>query len=146
MRIGFTGTQKGLTEKQQIMLRGLIRIYSEGSNTLTEVHHGDCVGADAEFHEMMGVPGAETNDVSIIVHPPEDDKKRAFCEGGTILEPKPYLERNHDIVDSCDILIACPPSGEEIIRSGTWATVRYARKMGKEVTIIPPDGIPPGHS
>ena len=49
---------------------------------------------------------------------------------------KRYLERNRDIVDACDILIACPRTLKEELRSGTWATVRYARKVGKPVAIL----------
>jgi hypothetical protein len=79
------------------------------------------------------------------VHPPTDDRKRAFCTGnGADWEPKPYLERNHDIVDETTILIACP-NGEERMRSGTWATVRYARQRilnheGQLTIIISPSG------
>jgi len=54
--------------------------------------------------------------------------------------PKPYLERNHNIVDESELLIACPKSKEEELRSGTWATVRYARKKGVRIILIYPDG------
>jgi hypothetical protein len=37
------------------------------------------------------------------------------------------------------MLAACPKGPEER-RSGTWATVRYARKTGKPVVIFWPDG------
>jgi predicted Rossmann fold nucleotide-binding protein DprA/Smf involved in DNA uptake len=43
------------------------------------------------------------------------------------------LERNHLIVAACDVLNAAPLQDEEILRSGTWATIRYARKAGKTV-------------
>jgi predicted Rossmann fold nucleotide-binding protein DprA/Smf involved in DNA uptake len=54
-------------------------------------------------------------------------------------EPLPYLERNHAIVNESDFLIAAP-DGPETLRSGTWATVRYARKVGKRVLVIMPNG------
>mmetsp|Transcript_30358 Transcript_30358/g.39138 ORF Transcript_30358/g.39138 Transcript_30358/m.39138 type:complete len:93 (+) Transcript_30358:152-430(+) len=38
------------------------------------------------------------------------------------------------------MLIAFPPTSIEIQRSGTWATIRYARKKNKAVMIINPDG------
>lgn len=57
-----------------------------------------------------------------------------------IRDPLPPLERNHRIVDACDVLIACPKDAQEQLRSGTWATVRYARKQGKRVIVITPDG------
>jgi predicted Rossmann fold nucleotide-binding protein DprA/Smf involved in DNA uptake len=38
-------------------------------------------------------------------------------------------------------MIATPHSYVEIGRSGTWATVRYARKAGKPIYLILPDGL-----
>lgn len=38
------------------------------------------------------------------------------------------------------MLIAFPPSKEEITRSGTWSTIRYARKCHKSLIIVYPDG------
>ena len=43
------------------------------------------------------------------------------------------------LVDACEVLLATP-KGPEKLRSGTWATVRYARKVGKRIVIIEPDG------
>lgn len=37
-------------------------------------------------------------------------------------------------------MIATPSSKEEELRSGTWSTVRYARKLRRPVTLIYPDG------
>jgi hypothetical protein len=100
---------------------------------IEEVHHGDCVGADAQFHELARAKGLIS-----IAHPPTDSKYRAFCKDGTQLAPKPYLERNHDIVNACDVLIVCPKERTEVLRSGTWATYRYGRKQGKKVKLILP--------
>jgi hypothetical protein len=102
---------------------------------LTELHHGDCVGADAEAHEIARSLGAV-----VIVHPPIDVSRRAFCSADKLLPPAPYLERNQAIVDSVRILVAAPAQEKEILRSGTWATVRYARRCGVPVTIVPPSG------
>jgi hypothetical protein len=55
-------------------------------------------------------------------------------------ECKEYLDRNHDIVDSSDLLIAVSESTVEVLRSGTWATIRYAKKLRKPIKIIYPDG------
>lgn len=137
MKIGFTGTQNGMTEKQKMKFARLILdLYP------SEFHHGDCVGADAEAHRIVRFfdfhhqkPPCQ---LRIIIHPPINDSKRAFC-GGEALLPKDYLSRNHDIVDSTDLLIACPKGSKEETRSGTWATVRYARKKMKKIWIIYPD-------
>ena len=50
------------------------------------------------------------------------------------------LARNRRIVASVDELVACPRGFTEELRSGTWATVRYAREAGIPRTIIWPDG------
>lgn len=47
---------------------------------------------------------------------------------------------NRDIVAETDELIATPKGFQEERRSGTWATVRYALKARKPVTVIWPDG------
>ena len=128
MKVGFTGTRFGMSYKQKEALSNLLY------ETLDEeFHHGDCLGADYEADSIARKWGYE-----IVIHPPEDKKYRAFCaqSGDTVWEPAPYLERNRDIVDSTDKLIAAPKSGKEELRSGTWATIRYARKMGKEVVIL----------
>lgn len=57
----------------------------------------------------------------------------------TWVDRKPNLVRNKDIVESTDVLLACPKGPEEL-RSGTWSTVRLARKQGKRVVIFWPDG------
>jgi len=53
-----------------------------------------------------------------------------------LCEAKPYLDRNQDIVDGADILIAAPNEDKEIVRSGTWSTVRYARKSKKKIILV----------
>jgi len=55
-------------------------------------------------------------------------------------DPRPPLVRNRDIVDATDMLIAAPATRKEVLRSGTWATIRYAKKMKKWIYIIYPSG------
>lgn len=76
----------------------------------------------------------------IIVHPPKNNTMRSYCKGDVIKEEKEYIKRNHNIVDESDMLVAFPSTKSEILRSGTWATIRYARKQNKLVLIIFPDG------
>lgn len=55
-------------------------------------------------------------------------------------EPLPALERDGLIVEAAHWLIAVPAQDTEELRSGTWATVRYARKLDFPVYIIRADG------
>ena len=127
MIVGFTGSRHGMTTEQQMLVREALL-----SLEPTAVHHGDCVGADAEFHKI-----ALELKIKIVIHPPVDFKFRAFCEGAEEEWTKrEYLERDRDIVECSDALIAAPKSKEEELRSGTWYTIRYARKTNKKVTIV----------
>jgi hypothetical protein len=127
--IGVTGTSQGTTPAQRRTLATFLR---EGT-----LHHGDCINADSDAHDL-----AVLADMDIVIHPPSNPSTRAFKSTGNIvaiLPEMPYLDRNKAIVDSTVRLIAVP-DGPEHIRSGTWSTVRYARKRGKPVTIVWPDG------
>ena len=133
LTIGFTGTQLGMTIEQSDAVK---RIVKELRNNIEEVGHGDCIGADAEFHKI-----AMEFKIPVILHPPIKDDKRAFCKGYIESFPKKdYLVRNRDIVDNSDVLLATPKSSSEEVRSGTWATIRYALKKKKLVIIIFPNG------
>jgi len=130
--IGFTGTEKGMTERQKNSLYFTLLLHIFGGKVA--FHHGDCVGSDSEAHNI-----AHSLGYKIIIPPPHNSKKRAYCKGADgVRFAKEYLQRNHDIVDESDILIACPAEQKEILRSGVWATVRYARKKGKRVQVIYP--------
>ncbi len=127
MKIGFTGTREGMSERQRIdftrLIQGLLP---------SEFYHGDCIGADAEAHNIV----KNVTRSNIHIHPPNDGSKRACLIGDFNYPPKPYLERNKDIVKACDLLIACPKGRYEENRSGTWSTVRYARKINKPMIIL----------
>lgn len=136
MAIGFTGTQRGMTDAQHISFEAGLRFMLDVSDRI--FRHGDCIGADAEAHEIAVKLGYQ-----VVIHPPVDPKKRAWCKGAIrIAVPKPYIERNHDIVDETHILMATPGEDVEQLRSGTWATIRYARKKGRKLLIIGPEGTP----
>lgn len=131
VNVGFTGTQRGMTDAQYATCAALLRVLDHG-----EFHHGDCIGADDEAARLADAIGWVG-----VVHPPFHGAKRAFVEHySRILPARDYLDRNHDIVDATDMLIATPGEFEEKLRSGTWATIRYAMKCRKDVHIIYPDG------
>jgi len=129
MKIGFTGTRFGMTELQ---LHNLERILSERSSV--ELHHGDCEGADKEAHYLTIAVGGFVH-----IHPPVDDKHRAFCKGSVMMFPeKTHFARNRDIVHASEVLIATPYNDFEESKGGTWYTVDYARKIDKPVIILWP--------
>jgi hypothetical protein len=133
--IGFTGTRHGCTFAQ---LLGLGEVIEELKPK--ETHSGDCVGADLEFIKKIEEYELDNNhSVYTVSHPPINSSLRAEYRYNHQCQPRPYLDRNKDIVDSCDLLIACPHTKEEGA-GGTWHTVRYARKQKKPIIIIYPDG------
>jgi len=131
MRIGFTGTQKGMWPFQKLKLRYLLT--TANAKGYNEFAHGDCIGADQMAHDIAIELGYK-----IIIHPPINASKRAFCceNAYEVKDAKEYLDRNHDIVDSSDVMIATPEQDTEQVRSGTWATIRYAKKKKKKMIII----------
>ena len=133
--LGFTGTRDGLTDAQRRSLKDVVRALDPA-----KVHHGDCWGADAEFDKICAQRGVHrtawpgTNAAG-------ESPTRAYCDADIIHRAMPYLRRDRIIAESgVDGLIACPNSPKERMRSGTWATVRMARKLGRGITIINPDG------
>ena len=128
--IGFTGTQQGMTQRQLETLA----IYFVRYRPL-EFHHGDCIGADVEAHVMLR---RMVRDCVIHAWPSNITDKRAFCDADVIHEVMPPLERNRMIVGAVRLLLAAPAQIVEERRSGTWATVRYARKAEVPVIIINP--------
>ena len=119
MRLGFTGTRNGMTDQQKDKLIGVLDAYN-----ITQLHHGDCVGADAFAHQL-----AKNMGIYVVVHPPIDPRLRAWCQGDEMRDELPYIERNHNIVDETRHLFVAPRTREEQVRSGTWATYRYATRM-----------------
>lgn len=137
-----------MNEQQLQRLRDGLR-WLINRHGITVVHHGDCVGADAQFHRLCV---ALTLIPKIVIHPPIDPRKRAYCDllqnyswpsqispESMIIEvrhPKEYLVRNKDIVRESDFLFVGPSSNTEELRSGTWSTYRFAKTNGKPYDIL----------
>jgi len=130
MEIGFTGTQVGMTAQQKEIVYKILKSFN-----IKFVHIGDCIGSDNDFYEI-----AFQLNIKTIGHIPNIDTKRVFRKYDEERIPKPYLQRNWDIVNESDLLIATPKELEEQLRSGTWATIRNARKTGLASIIIFPNG------
>ncbi len=135
MRIGFTGTRNGMTPEQLQTLRVAIGRVTCGSLEQVALH-GDCIGADAQFHEVCKGCG-----FTIYIYPGDLLNQRAFCTGAAhTFDMHDPLTRNKLIVNNSDVMFAAPKGYREEVRSGTWATIRYTRKSGKHLIIIWPDG------
>jgi hypothetical protein len=120
MKIGVTANQSGLSPRQKELFRDYLITLSP-----SELH------GDADIHNIAVFLGIRT-----VKHPPLNANKQAFCICDEECVCKQYLDRNRDIVDETDILLAGPRTDKEEFRSGTWSTVRYARKCGKVVEIL----------
>lgn len=130
-----TGTREGVTEDQfnaiTKMLPALFTRYGK------IFRHGDCIGVDSDVATIVE---SNHNDVEIFNHPPLNPKYRAYHLAGKILPEKAYLIRDHEMVDLSDFTIGVPKAMHEELRSGTWATIRYARKVKRNHIIVWPDG------
>lgn len=87
--------------------------------------------------------------VRIIAHPgfppnhPKETKFRAFTDfNDEVRELKVFIGRDHDIVDETEEMVATPVTEDEEVRSGTWTSVRYARKQDRKVTVLNPKKTP----
>ena len=139
MHLGFTGSRDGMDSEQLGALRTTIELIDDVC-TITNAHHGDCLGADSEFHVVV----LDFNPKIIRhAHPCDLENQRFYCELRDIdicHDPLPPLERNQVIVDSSDFVIGAPRESQEVVRSGTWATIRRARKAGNLLCIVYPNG------
>jgi hypothetical protein len=128
--VAFTGTQEGMTKFQRRAFRDLL--WEMEPRVLI---HGDCIGADAQAHDI-----AVKMDIEVWIRPCFIHQKRAYKEGKILADPEDPIERNHKMVDQSHALIGCPKQVEPQLRSGTWATVRYAKKRDVLRWLVYPDG------
>lgn len=127
---GLTATRHGMSPEQKASFRKFL------SGSVGILHHGMCVGGDADGHYIAREIG-----YFMVGHPPTDISLMADdlqCE--EVWPAKPYLDRNKDIAKCGHALIAAPSEPEEQPRGGTWSTYRYARKIGRPTILILPNG------
>jgi len=129
--LGFTGTRKGITKAQFDQLSFLL-----GYLRPLYARHGGAIGADAEFHEMCLMQR-----ISIDIFPSTMASQVADLHGyNKIYRPAPPLSRNKVIVQYSDYMIAVSGTAHEVQRSGTWATIRYTKRMQQPIITIFPSG------
>ena len=135
LRIGFTGTRNGMSGPQLATLRALLTSLTYGADKVWYAIHGDCQGADAQFHAIAKELGAEVH-----IHPPSDPKLRANCDADWAEDPKPYAVRNRNIVEDAHYIIAAPAQSNNPGYGGTWQTIRFSQDVDKLYRIIIPNG------
>lgn len=144
-KIGFTGTSRGMTVPQYHTMTRLI--YEIPDSVEIEAHHGNCVGADEEFHRILCDQFRErATQLRFVIHPGDNPLMQAGCEkkypwiGTTVLPVMSNLARNAEIVMAVDEMFATPKMDQEELRSGTWHTIRTAKRLKRSLTIICRDG------
>lgn len=111
-----------MTLRQSRMFIGIIEAFRAVGEI--EFHHGDAIGSDKQADYV-----ARTLGCHMVIHPPKNPKYQAFCAqpGDTVRPDGDYIVRDKIMVDEVDFLIGTPKTSKEVLRSGTWATIRYAR-------------------
>ena len=141
--IGFTGTRNGMTEAQKKRVKFIINnlhyLETDSPNEKIVAHHGDCVGADLDFHTIVRNHGG----FWVKCHPPNKSNLRAYSLCDESVKEKGYLTRDRDIVDESEIVIGCPRENtepEDDRAGGTWYTIRYAQRTDTVVIVVWPNG------
>lgn len=129
--MGFSGTREGMTDVQKSTVENVIDWFRP-----QELHHGDCIGSDAEVHAIA----RKHEYIWLVGHPPTDDSRRAFCEFDQIRLPQEFKARDKRIVIESNILVATPKKPFEVLRSGTWTTIRYGFEAKIPVLVVRPNG------
>ena len=137
-RVGFSGTREGMTPAQRAAALECVMGPSGWDGGRVDLRQGLCVGADSQVvYDVAGCPG-----VSVFGHPGchAGSAYRAEIEVEQLCDKvhpvRHPLDRNRDIVDNTDRLVAAPGPNSR----GTWHTIRYAMSEGKRVDIVHPSG------
>jgi len=134
VRIGFTGTHLGMSVRQKALVE--MHLLEQFKPEMNWLMHGDCIGADAEAASIARRVG-----YGIWVFPPINEYRRAFTIADRREDPADYIDRDRNIVDNCEILLVTPHTNYEMIRSGTWATYRYAKSLDRKIVLVYPFGM-----
>ncbi len=144
MRVAVTGTREGMTDAQRATFGTvLLPLDLHGADAVTEFHHGSCQGVDVQAARLARYVLGDG--VRVVCHPgPAGHPCREDSGVDDEVRPaKTHFARNRDLVDGADVLVACPLRPDPIGKNtpgGTAYTVNYARKKGRRIIIIGPDG------
>lgn len=141
IHVGFTGTRRGMTGQQEgtveLLLEEIKQLWHARDLRLRvealrpRFHHGDCIGSDMGAQAVAKRVGFWT-----VSHPPLNEDLRAFTDNDETREPFDYRIRDGHIVQEAQLMLATPKYAREELRSGTWATIRDARRYFTPVIIV----------
>lgn len=139
MRVGFTGTQTGMSPAQLAAFAAALPA------DISEFHHGACKGADAqaalkvrELHPALRIvahPG-----MSQYGHTNLQDKASIAASTQPPEPTKQFRARNEDIVEHAELMIAAPSAKPCPSRGGTFMTINIAKRAGRPIVHVYPDG------
>lgn len=151
----FAFSPEGLRPEQvqQALGRQIARLYREGYHTFIT---GMCIGVDLWAAEEVLALRREHPEIELVAAIPFEGQEAAWpqaarrqyqrvreaCQRAEVLSETggsaAYLQRNRWMVDSADTVLAVYDFGAGEYRSGTAATVRYARQQQRRIVYIHP--------
>jgi hypothetical protein len=140
--VSVTATRDGITQKQADVFR---REFAKVC--CWQFFHGDCTGGDEQLaslvkYEMSRKWGAEVRP-RIVAYPSSLALQRAHFPSHVSAPAMPPLLRNKMMINIADITFAFPRTSQEIIRSDTWQSIRYCRKVRQPLYLCYPDADEP---
>ncbi len=138
-RVSFTGVQALNVEEYVGAVRKLESLTDPYPPDL--VVTGACVGVDTLVGRWFAERFPDTSQLVLVPDDPSRVERWWEDYPDAPIEVREgcgsYMERNDLVVAEGDWLVAFTRGPGEIRRSGTWATVRRARKAEKPVDVVP---------
>lgn len=135
IEVGFTGTRAVLTLAQHTNLVAELKSLRERTDLMV---NGCCEGSDRIAWLIWRDLGGRFR-----YRPGDRDQwlwARDVCrEQDDLFAPTGYMDRNTAIARS-DVVVATPHEDFEVQRSGTWSTVRRARRANSSLVVLLPCG------
>lgn len=144
-RYSFTGVSRTLTALEVSLINDVIGKLTDA----TEFTSGCAHGVDsAAFHvavlahpmarHRLVIPAARCNEAALLESVQTHDRVviLEYAQMGAT-NGESYMLRNDRLVAHADILLAFPETNAQQLRSGTWATIRRARRAGIGIQIHP---------
>lgn len=148
MRYAITGASRELQPREANIVKLVIASLTDCVELTTGAAHGvdtEAYLAGIEYQKSakhrVCIPAAPFNP-DILTTAAWRDNIVEHCQRG-LSNADSYMMRNARLILYADKLIAFPETADEQIRSGTWSTIRRARRAGIDVEIHPLNGRAP---